>query len=64
MASVFDRPSLWRRASPLLRGFDGPLAFAVFLLACAGLLAMYSSGYDHRQRALPTMAATCCWPVS
>jgi rod shape determining protein RodA len=50
MASVFDRPSLWRRASPLLRGFDGPLAFAVFLLACAGLLIMYSSGYDHGTR--------------
>ena len=50
MASVFDRPSLWRRASPLLRGFDGPLAFAVFLLACAGLLTMYSSGYDHGTR--------------
>jgi rod shape determining protein RodA len=50
MASVFDRPSLWRRASPLLRGFDGPLAFAVFLLACAGLLIMYSSGHDHGNR--------------
>jgi rod shape determining protein RodA len=32
------------------RGFDGPLAFAVFLLACAGLLTMYSSGYDHGTR--------------
>ncbi len=50
MASVFDRPSLWRRASPLLRGFDGPLAFAVFLLACAGLLIMYSSGHDFGNR--------------
>ena len=50
MASVFDQPSFWRRASPLLRGFDGPLAFAVFLLACAGLLTMYSSGYDHGTR--------------
>jgi rod shape determining protein RodA len=26
------------------------LAFAVFLLACAGLLIMYSSGYDHGSR--------------
>ncbi len=50
MASVFDRPSLWRRAIPLLRGFDGPLAFAVFLLACAGLLIMYSSGHDFGNR--------------
>ena len=45
-ASVFDRPSIWRRISPLLRGFDGPLAFGVFLLACVGLLTMYSSAYD------------------
>ncbi len=34
----------------MFRGFDGPLAFAVFLLACAGLLTMYSSGYDHGSR--------------
>ena len=34
----------------MLHGFDGPLAFAVFLLACAGLLTMYSSGYDHGSR--------------
>ncbi len=34
----------------MLHGFDGPLAFAVFLLACAGLLTMYSSGYDHGTR--------------
>lgn len=35
---------------PWVSGFDGPLAFAVFLLACAGLLTMYSSGYDHGTR--------------
>jgi rod shape determining protein RodA len=34
----------------MLQGFDGPLAFAVFLLACAGLLTMYTSGYDHGTR--------------
>jgi rod shape determining protein RodA len=50
MSAVFDRPSLLQRAIPLLQGFDGPLAFAVFLLACAGLLTMYSSGYDHGAR--------------
>jgi len=50
MAAVFDKPSLWQRSAPLLRGFDGPLAFAVFLLACAGLLTMYSSGFDHGTR--------------
>ena len=50
MASVFDKPSVWRRIAPWFHGFDGPLAFAVFLLACAGMLTMYSSGFDHGTR--------------
>jgi rod shape determining protein RodA len=50
MSAVFDKPSLLQRVAPMLQGFDGPLAFAVFLLACAGLLTMYSSGYDHGSR--------------
>jgi len=50
MSLVFERPSLLRRLSPWVTGFDGPLAFAVFLLVCAGLLTMYSSGYDHGTR--------------
>ncbi len=50
MASRFDQPSLWRRLPLWFRGFDGPLAFAVGMLACAGLLTMYSSGYDHGTR--------------
>ncbi len=50
MAAVFEKPSLYRRTLPLFGGFDGPLAFAVFLLAGAGLLIMYSSGYDHGSR--------------
>jgi rod shape determining protein RodA len=50
MAAVFDKPSLRQRLGPMLQGFDGPLAFAVFLLACAGLLTMYSSGFDHGTR--------------
>jgi rod shape determining protein RodA len=50
MAAVFDKPSIRQRMAPMLQGFDGPLAFAVFLLACAGLLTMYSSGYDHGAR--------------
>ena len=50
MSAVFDKPSLTHRLAPMLQGFDGPLAFAVFLLACAGLLTMYSSGYDHGTR--------------
>jgi rod shape determining protein RodA len=50
MSFVFERPSLLRRLSPWFSGFDGPLAFAVFMLVCAGLLTMYSSGYDHGTR--------------
>ncbi|MDB5873986.1 MAG: cell elongation-specific peptidoglycan biosynthesis regulator RodA [Ramlibacter sp.] len=50
MSAVFDKPSITHRLSPMLQGFDGPLAFAVFLLACAGLLTMYSSGFDHGTR--------------
>jgi rod shape determining protein RodA len=52
MSAVFDKPNLIQRLTPMLQGFDGPLAFAVFLLACAGLLTMYSSGYDHGTRFL------------
>ena len=50
MSAVFDKPFLYRRILPLLQGFDGLLAFAVFLLACAGMLIMYSSGYDQGSR--------------
>ena len=49
-ASVFQKPTLLQRLMRLIEGFDGPLAFAVFLLACVGLLVMYSSGYDHGTR--------------
>ena len=50
MSAVIEKPPLWRRLAPLVEGFDGPLAFAAFILACAGLLVMYSSGYDHGTR--------------
>ncbi|NML47951.1 rod shape-determining protein RodA [Ramlibacter sp. G-1-2-2] len=50
MAAVFDKPTIRQRLAPMLQGFDGPLAFAVFLLACAGLLTMYSSGYANGAR--------------
>jgi rod shape determining protein RodA len=49
-ASVFQKPTMMRWLMRLIEGFDGPLAFAVFLLACLGLLVMYSSGYDHGTR--------------
>ena len=50
MPIVIEKPSLLQKMVHLLRGFDGPLAFAVFILACAGLLTMYSSGYANGQR--------------
>lgn len=50
MPVVIEKPSLLQKMMHLLRGFDGPLAFAVFILACAGLLTMYSSGYANGQR--------------
>ena len=50
MAVVFEKPSLAQRFLPLFRGFDLPLMLVVALLACAGLVAMYSSGYDHGTR--------------
>jgi rod shape determining protein RodA len=50
MATSFGKISLRRRLAPWWVGLDGPLAFIVFTLACAGLLVMYSSGYDHGTR--------------
>jgi rod shape determining protein RodA len=50
MPVIVQAPPWWRRVTPWFRGFDGPLAFGVFLLACAGLLIMYSSGFDHGSR--------------
>ncbi|ART47301.1 rod shape-determining protein RodA [Acidovorax carolinensis] len=50
MAAVFDKPSLSQRFLPLFQGFDWPLVLVVAVLASAGLLAMYSSGYDHGSR--------------
>jgi rod shape determining protein RodA len=50
MSAVFEQPSVGRRLAPMLDGFDGPLAFAAFILACAGLMTMYSTGYDFGTR--------------
>jgi rod shape determining protein RodA len=50
MARRFGKVSLRQQIAPWFAGFDGPLAFAVFLLASAGMLTMYSSGYDHGTR--------------
>ncbi len=50
MAAVFEKTSLLQRILPLFRGFDLPLLFVVLLLAGAGMVAMYSAGYDHGTR--------------
>lgn len=49
-SSAFDNPPFWRRWAHLFKGFDGPLAFALFILVCLGMTIMYSSGYDHGTR--------------
>ena len=50
MAKQYGSISLRRRIAPWFAGFDGPLAFAIFMLACGGLLTMYSAGFDHGTR--------------
>ena len=50
MSSIFDKPSLWQRLKPVFTGFDGPLIVAVLLLGTAGLVTMYSAGFDHGTR--------------
>ena len=52
MSAVFEKPPWSQRLLPLVQGFDGWLAFAVFLLVCAGLVTMYSAGFDHGTRFL------------
>ncbi len=46
MSAVFDRPSPWQRIRPIFSGFDGPLLIAMLLLAGAGLITLYSAGFD------------------
>lgn len=50
MAVVFDKPTLLQRIAPIFQGFDGPLLCAILLMAGAGLLTMYSVGFDHGTR--------------
>jgi len=46
MSAVFDKPSPWQRLRPIITGYDGPLLVAMLLLGAAGLLTMYSAGFD------------------
>ena len=50
MTAVFDAPSPWQRVKPVFTGFDGSLLMAMVLLAGAGLVTMYSAGFDHGTR--------------
>ena len=50
MSSVFDKPSLLQRMKPVFTGYDGPLIVATLLLGAAGLVTMYSAGFDHGTR--------------
>ncbi len=50
MRTALDQPRWYERIVPLFQGFDGPLSLAVLLLAFAGMLTMYSSGFDHGTR--------------
>ena len=50
MRTALDQPRWYQRILPLFQGFDGPLSLAVLILAFAGMLTMYSSGFDHGTR--------------
>jgi len=59
MATPFGRPSPRVWAQSLFERLDTPLLFAMVLLAGAGLLAMYSSGYDGGARFIDHTRNTC-----
>ena len=50
MSVTFDQPSPWQRIRPIFSGFDVPLLIAILLLATAGMLTMYSAGFDSGTR--------------
>jgi rod shape determining protein RodA len=50
MSAVFDQPTPWQRVRPMFSGFDAMLGFVAALLAAAGLITMYSVGFDHGTR--------------
>ncbi len=50
MSSIFDKPTILQRLKPVFTGFDGPLIVAMLLLGAAGLITMYSAGFDHGTR--------------
>ncbi len=50
MKNALDRPSPWTRVIGAFTGLDAPLLLAVALLGAAGLVVMYSAGFDHGTR--------------
>jgi rod shape determining protein RodA len=50
MSIVFEKPSYWQRLKPVFTGFDAPLVIGVLLLGAAGLVTMYSAGFDNGSR--------------
>lgn len=50
MNTIVDKPPLWQRVAPALKGFDIWLLLAVLLLGGIGLVTMYSAGYDSGTR--------------
>jgi len=50
MSAVFEQPTLWQRVRPMFGGFDATLGVVALLLAVAGLITMYSAGYDNGTR--------------
>ena len=50
MSAVFEQPVALAAARPVFTGFDGPLLAVVLLLAIAGLVTMYSAGFDYGTR--------------
>jgi rod shape determining protein RodA len=50
MALSIEKPFVFRQFMHVLRGFDGQLMLAVSLLATAGLITMFASGYANGSR--------------
>ena len=50
MSAVLDKPSLLQRVRPIFSGFDAALLLGIALLAAAGMVNMYSVGFDHGTR--------------
>ncbi len=48
--TVYDKPTPWQRVKPVFAGFDIPLLAAMLMLGLAGLVTMYSAGFDHGTR--------------